>query len=121
MKKLHCVLLLTTIALVTTAHAEPVLDLTFNEAQGDTVSDSTRFANDGTIHGAAWAEGKAGAGLEFADGDYVEIDDVPQLARARAFTLDVWMYADSVDDGALRRVRDGPRGASEAVECPAVV
>jgi len=44
-----------------------------DEGKGNTVKDSSKNGNDGTIVGAQWVEGKNGEGLEFDGTNHVEI------------------------------------------------
>jgi hypothetical protein len=52
----------------------------FNEGQGNTVYDSSKYENHGTTHGPNWILGILGHALDFdGDNDYVVIPSIPQI------------------------------------------
>jgi len=65
-----------------------VLCLLFEEGEGDTAHDLSRFRNDGTIYGASWVGTPYGRGLSF-DGvdDHVVVPDSPELDITDELTL----------------------------------
>ena len=66
-----------------------VLCLLFEEGEGDTAHDLSRFRNDGTVYGATWVGTPYGRGLEF-DGidDYVEVPDGPAFDWEDELTIE---------------------------------
>ena len=86
------------------AGAELAMHLRLDEARGNTASDAAGRGNNGTIHAAAWADGKSGRALTFGKGAYVEVPASPSLALAKSFTLDLWVFPTAVDDGLNHRV-----------------
>jgi hypothetical protein len=70
-----------------------------DEGGGDVAHDVSGYGNSGMIHGAIWAEGIRGSGLEF-DGvdDYVEVADNPTL-DLQQFTIAGWVRPDVVKSG----------------------
>ncbi len=52
----------------------------FNEGQGNTVYDSSKYKNDGTAYGVSWFPRFSGYALEFdGDNDYIKILQIPQI------------------------------------------
>ena len=81
----------------TTPDWSPVAAYSFDESQGNTLTD---FAgdHDGAISGATWTlQGKYGSALDF-DGadDLVSVADAADLDLTRAFTLEAWVRPDSL-------------------------
>jgi len=73
--------------------ADKVLELHFDEGDGDTVSDTSPTGNDGKIVGANWTDGKSGAALEFdGNGAHVEIPDAPALQITEEMTAAAWVF-----------------------------
>jgi len=64
----------------------------FDEGEGNIAKDSSGNANDGTIYGATWVDGKYGKALSF-DGidDYVAVPHSSSLDLVNAFTVSVWV------------------------------
>lgn len=64
----------------------------FDQAGGATIADRSGRANTGTIRGATFAPGKAGAALQF-DGvdDWVTIAHSPSLALWSGMTIEAWV------------------------------
>ena len=69
-------------------------DWHFNEKSGNIAYDSElQPANNGTINGATWTDGKYNPALSF-DGvnDYVEVPDSPSLDLTGALSVEAWVY-----------------------------
>ncbi|MCK5724555.1 MAG: hypothetical protein KAI84_18620, partial [Gammaproteobacteria bacterium] len=69
-----------------------------NEGAGNIVEDSSGNANDGTIYGAIWVDGKFGKALSF-DGidDYVStISSFNNIENS--FTVEIWAYPDATHE-----------------------
>ncbi|RCV64105.1 PKD repeat-containing protein [Methanophagales archaeon] len=66
--------------------------LGFDEGSGNTAEDTSGNNNEGTIHGASWAEGKLGKALSF-DGtnDYVDCGRDTSLKITGAITVEAWV------------------------------
>lgn len=64
----------------------------FDEGSGNIAHDSVG-PNDGTIHGATWAEGLINGALSF-DGidDFVDVGTDPSLDLTSQFTIGAWVY-----------------------------
>ncbi|MFH0963608.1 MAG: LamG-like jellyroll fold domain-containing protein, partial [Planctomycetota bacterium] len=82
-----------------------VVDLRFDEGQGETAHGQSAIINDGKIIGATWTPRGSGYCLEFEkEGDRVEIPNSESLSGIKdAMTLECWAYFD------LERLR-GTRG-----------
>jgi len=65
----------------------------FDEGTGDIAYDSSGYGNDGTIHGATWADGKFGKALSFDGDDYVDVPDDDSL-KPELVTLEAWVKSD---------------------------
>ena len=77
--------------------ADKILELKFDEGEGDTVSDTSGAGNDGTIVGAQWTEGKFGSALEFdGAGTHVTIPDSQSLQITDEMTVAAWVYFSSL-------------------------
>jgi len=69
-----------------------VLYYAFDEGSGDTVKDLSGNNNDGTIHGAGWADGKFDDALEFNGKDtYVDTGESESLQVKKEITLAAWI------------------------------
>ena len=85
---------------------QPVVDAVasygFSEGTGTLTGDGSGTGNDGTIHGAAWTDGKVGNGLHF-DGinDWVEVADDPSLDLIDQITVEAWVNLDDLTDGGI--------------------
>lgn len=97
------------LALLTWSAASPspaamVEHLSFNEAHGTVVHDSSGYGNDGTFQGASWIEGVAGSALAFdGEGGHVEIANSNSLnIQGNAITIAAWFKRSALnDDGAF--------------------
>ena len=78
-----------------------VLCLLFEEGEGDTAHDLTRFRNDGTIYGPTWVGTPYGRGLEF-DGvdDHVIVPSTPVLALGDEMS---WEFIFKFTENGLRQ------------------
>ncbi|MGB5741214.1 MAG: DUF4347 domain-containing protein, partial [Sedimenticolaceae bacterium] len=82
-----------------------VMHLPFDDAAGGTASDTTTYANDGTLSGVAvWTTGEIGGALkvDYSDGiDYVEVPNSATLENVQEsdFTLASWFRPDSTPPG----------------------
>ena len=79
-------------ASVANATEAPVAAYSFNEAEGETVHDSSSV-NDGTLEGATWVRGKYGSALRFHGeaGSILTVPDATELQLTEAFTLEAWV------------------------------
>lgn len=70
-----------------------VLCLSFDEGQGDTAYDSSRYGFHAKVSGATWVEGRFGKALRF-DGqdDFVSVGDAPELRLLEGGTIMAWIY-----------------------------
>jgi len=68
----------------------------FDEGSGTTANDeNTTNANDGTINGATWTNGKFGKALSFdGENDYVDCGNDSSLDITDAITIEAWVKAD---------------------------
>ncbi len=67
----------------------------FDEGSGTVVKDKSKYANDGTIRGATWVQGKVGSALKFNGTDsYVEFPKGTPLEGITALTIEMWAYRD---------------------------
>jgi len=75
-----------------------VLYLKMDEGASNMAYDSSKYGNNGTIHGATWTTGKFGSALEF-DGvdDYVEVPDSDSLNITDAITIEAWVKILNLD------------------------
>jgi RHS repeat-associated protein len=91
----------------------------FEEGAGTAVVDSSGHANDGTITGAAWADGKFGKALQF-DGidDKVTIPDSNSLDLTTGMSLSAWVKLDS-PDSTWREVLYKKRGTGRSYDLAA--
>jgi len=79
------------------AVAEKVLELHFDEGEGEEVLDTSGLGNNGTIAGANWVEGKIKGALEFdGAGAHVEISDSPSLQITDEMTVSAWVFFHSL-------------------------
>jgi hypothetical protein len=79
------------------ATAEVVLELHFDEGEGEEVADSSGQGNDGKIMGAKWTDGKFGKALEFdGAGTHVEIPDSASLQITDEMTVASWVFFHSL-------------------------
>lgn len=64
----------------------------FDDGQGAIATDSSTYANDGTIHNAIWVQGKRGKALAF-DGNtaYVQVSNSAQYNMTEALSVEVWV------------------------------
>jgi hypothetical protein len=63
-----------------------------NESAQDTIFDESTNHNDGTVHGASWANGKFFGALSFdGSNDYVEVPHSPSLNIIEEITLEAWV------------------------------
>lgn len=70
-----------------------VLYFTFDENEGDKVSDISGNGNDGSIHEAKWVNGKYKHALEFSGtGEYVEVLSNANLDIVDGITMMAWVY-----------------------------
>ncbi len=69
-----------------------VLSLPFNEGQGTVAGDKSAYANDGTIYGASWGNGRYGKALSFvrSESDYVQCSNVSNLPTT-AISVNAWI------------------------------
>ncbi len=76
----------------------PALELTFDEASGNTAADTSGNGHDGTINGAMRTPGHTGNALSF-DGidDRVTVADHADLDLEHAFTIEAWIRPDSLN------------------------
>ncbi len=69
-----------------------VLELHFDEGEGDQVADTSGAGNDGAIVGAQWTDGKLGNALEFdGAGTHVEVQDSQSLQITDEMTVACWV------------------------------
>lgn len=68
-----------------------VLALSFDDGQGENVTDSAQYKLNGKVSGSKWVSGKFGKALEF-DGidDFVEVADNPKLLLLNGGTFMAW-------------------------------
>jgi len=73
-----------------------VVDLKFDEGDGDVAHGQSAIINDGKIVAAKWAPGKFGYALAFQnDGDHVMVPSSESLAGiTKALTLECWVHFD---------------------------
>lgn len=73
-----------------------VVDLKFDEGDGEVAHGQSSVINDGKIVGATWAPGKFGYALAFEnEGDYVAVPSSESLKGiTKALTLECWAYFD---------------------------
>ena len=85
---LSCFVFLTNIAF-----ADKVLELHFDEGEGEIASDTSGQGNDGKVMGAEWVDGKFGKALQFdGAGTHVEIQDSPSLQITDEMTVAAWAF-----------------------------
>lgn len=73
--------------------ADVVLELHFDEGEGEDVLDTSGAGNNGKIAGAIWTEGKQGGALEFnGAGAHVEVQDAPSLQITDEMTVAAWVF-----------------------------
>ena len=85
--------LLVFIFLTNIAVADKVLELLFEEGEGEEVLDTSGAGNNGVIVGAQWTTGKFGSALEFdGAGTHAEIPDSPSLQITEEMTVAAWVY-----------------------------
>ena len=92
-----------------------VLWLRFDEGKGDTVADSSKYKNDGVIHGAKWGDGKYGSALIF-DGvnNYVEVKSTDNLQLSnKGLTLAAWFRTTEKARADLMIIEKGAWDAGE--------
>jgi parallel beta-helix repeat protein len=85
----------------------------FYPFDGD-VQDKSGLANDGVNHGADFVQGREGLGLEFANGDYVEVPHHSSLSPQEAVSISLWakVYSASQPYAALvYKAGENPPGA----------
>ena len=77
---------------------------TFDDASGDTATDSSGNNNTGTLQGdTTWTNGKKGTALSFdGDEDYVELSDSGFKASDTAITITAWVKPESI--GVYRKI-----------------
>jgi hypothetical protein len=81
---------------VTVTGSDLVAEWHFDEGSGNIVKDSSGNGNDGTIYGAAWAQGKLGKALRFdGSNDYVSVSDHPNLEFSPCITVEAWVNIDN--------------------------
>jgi len=81
------------IFLTNIAVADKVLELLFDEGEGEEVLDTSGACNNGAIVGAQWTEGKFGSALEFdGAGTHAAIPDSPSLQITEEMTVAAWAY-----------------------------
>ena len=69
-----------------------VAEWRFDEGSGSIAKDSSGNGNNGTIHGAAWVDGKFGKALSFdGENDYVSVT-TPLTNVENTFTMELWVY-----------------------------
>ena len=72
-----------------------VLYYSFDGGGGDTVRDESGNGNDGKLNGPKWVDGKYGGGLQFEQGDFVQIPASDTLHgdifKNGEFTLCLWI------------------------------
>ena len=69
-----------------------VLYLPMDENEGDTAYDLTEYKNDAVFEGGAkWAPGKFNSGVEFGNGNYLEVKDSDSLDITDALTISCWV------------------------------
>jgi hypothetical protein len=74
------------------AVADKVLELRFDEGQGEEVADSSGMGNNGTVVGANWVAGKFGSALEFdGAGTHAEVPDSASLQITEEMTVAAWV------------------------------
>ncbi len=82
-----------------------------DEGAGDIVADRSGNGNDGTVQGAAWAEGQYGSALEFNGADsYVEIPTSDSLEIDEHVTVAAWINWTDDGDGWLCVMANGQQG-----------
>jgi hypothetical protein len=70
----------------------------FDEAKGDTATDSSGNKNDGTLkNGPKWVDGKFGKALEFSGGNYVEVPASESFSYDNGYTFALWFKANNVN------------------------
>ncbi len=73
--------------------ADKVLELLFDEGEGEEVLDTSGEGNNGAIVGAQWTDGKFGSALEFdGAGTHAEIPDSLSLQITEEMTVAAWVY-----------------------------
>lgn len=76
----------------------------FDEGKGGTAADTSGNANDGTITGAKWAEGKFGGALEFEPPHVVSVEHSDSLSFKEEMSIATWVYMNKgVSDTAIRK------------------
>ncbi len=71
-----------------------VLDLRFNEGEGNLTMDCSRHGNDGQIDGAEWNDSLYGTVLDFEGDDEVVIEDDDSLDQT-TYTISAWVIWES--------------------------
>jgi parallel beta-helix repeat protein len=78
------------------ASSPPVGYWKFDEGSGNVAHDSSGNGNDGTIHTAAWVDGKVGKALHFNGVDsWVQVPSSLTLSGLSQITLEVWIKLDN--------------------------
>ncbi|MDA1190198.1 MAG: LamG domain-containing protein [Candidatus Poribacteria bacterium] len=79
------------------ARAAVVLELHFEEGAGDATADDSGNANNGTLKGVEWVEGRSGSALQFDGvGTHVEVADSASLQITDAFSIAAWVNFDQL-------------------------
>jgi len=69
-----------------------VLCMLFEEGEGDTVHDLSRYRNDGTVYGATWVGTPFGRGLEFdGEDDRVEVP-YHDVFASNVVSIEAWVF-----------------------------
>jgi hypothetical protein len=77
----------------------------FDEGSGNTTSDLTTNANDGTIAGASWTTGKFGNTLDFnGSSDYVDHGNDSSMNAGSAISIAAWIKPDTAGDRNYGRI-----------------
>ncbi|MFC1678479.1 LamG domain-containing protein [Patescibacteria group bacterium] len=95
--------------------APPVLELKFDEKQGNTAYDTSGQGNDGQLgllasqssSSPSWARGKPGNALEFdGSNDHIRISDHTSLDVTTSFTMSAWVYPHTLGGNDNGRIID---------------
>ena len=107
-------------ALPETLRKSLVLCYSFDQDEGDTVTDRSPKENKGVVRGPRFtAEGKSGGALSF-DGvdDYLDAGTPPSLQLTSDFTLAAWIWPERTQDGfgIITKSQGAPQQARRGIE-----
>jgi len=92
--------LTTSVVLVGRTSGDMILYFSFNEGEGEKVSNELGSGNNGTAHDTKWVDGKYGKALQFnGQSSYVLVPNFSPLNMTTQFTVEAWVkWAKFVSD-----------------------